>query len=412
MPVELANHDGSEPLLDTPTDDVVGNPIEQTTFPVRFPENESRKPHDFGVIPPTSWSFPEGSERGLQSLLLVVQNRTSVIEDARVLQDDFIPVEVEYRNQELNRLSEALAPCLEGEPPEDIVIFGPTGTGKTCIAKYTLDQLREEAPGVATQYINCWQDYNKYRTVQRLMEGLGKGEMIESRWTAKDELIVRLREELDGPYVVILDEVDQHQETDILYDLYTLPEITMILIANRETELFYQLDDRVESRLRGSPRLHLQKYSTDELVSILETRVKWALAPDTVERPELEFMAEHAAGDARVAISILRSAANHAQREDAERITEDLIEEAIPGAREELRQQTLEKLDGHQLRLYDIIEEAGEIQPGELYEIYVGEVEDPMTQRTVRNYLNKMEHYRLITSSGRSRAKVYRPATE
>ena len=335
-----------------------------------------------------------------------------MIEDARVLQDDFIPVEVEYRNQELNRLSEALAPCLEGGRPEDTVIYGPTGTGKTCIAKYTLNQLQEEAPDVSTQYINCWQDYNKYRTVKRLMEALGKGERIESRWTAKDELIARLREELNEPYIVILDEVDQHQETDLLYDLYSLPEITMILIANRETELFYRLDDRVESRLRGSPRLQLQKYSTSELVSILETRVKWALAPDVVDRPELEFMAEHAAGDARVAISILRSAANHAQREDAERITEDLIEEAVPGAREELRQQTLEKLDGHQLRLYNIIDEAGEIQPGELYEMYAGQVEDPMTQRTIRNYLNKMEHYRLIESKGRSRAKVYMPATD
>lgn len=335
-----------------------------------------------------------------------------MIEDARVLQDEFIPVEVEYRNQELNRLSEALAPCLEGKTPEDTVIFGPTGTGKTCIAKYTLNQLQDEAPDVSTQYINCWQNYNKYRTVQQLMEGLGKGEMIESRWTAKDELISRLREELERPYIVILDEVDQHQESDILYDLYTLPEVTMILIANRETELFYQLDDRVESRLRGSPRLHLQKYSTTELVSILETRVKWALAPDVIDRSELEFMAEHAAGDARIAISILRSAANHAQRTGAERITEDLIEEAVPGAREELRQQTLEKLNGHQLKLYNIIEEAGEIQPGELYEIYVGQVEDPMTQRTVRNYLNKMEHYRLITSTGRSRAKVYKLATD
>ena len=335
-----------------------------------------------------------------------------MIEDGRALKDDFIPLEVEFRNQELNRLSEALAPCLEGGTPENTVIYGPTGTGKTCIAKYTLNQLQDEAPDIPTQYINCWQDYNKYRTVERLMEGLGEGDAIQSRWMAKDELIVRLREELDRPYIVILDEIDQHQEPEILYDLYTLPEVTMILITNRETQLFHRLDDRVTSRLRGAPRLKLTKYSSAELVSILETRARWALSPDAIGDTELEFIAENAAGDARVAISVLRSAATYGDRTGAERITERLIEEAIPGAREELRQQTLEKLDGHQLRLYNIIQEHDEIKPGDLYAAYEERSEDPMTRRTIRNYLNKMEHYRLIESSGRSRAKVYSLVTD
>ena len=333
-----------------------------------------------------------------------------MIQDARVLHDEFVPLQVEYRNQELNRLSEALAPCIDENresTPENTFIYGPTGTGKTCIAKYTLEQLAEEAPRVNTAYVNCWQDYNKFRTIERLMEGLGKGDGIDSRWIAKDEMIARLRNELSRPYMVILDEVDQHEEPGILYDLYTLPHITMILIANRETELFHRLDDRVTSRLRGAPRIRLSKYTSDQITAILEKRVKWGLHPDAIGTPELEFIAETAAGDARVAISILRSAANHAQRGGHEEITEDLIEEAVPGAREEIRQKTLEKLDGHQLRLYNIIEEYGEIAPGVLYEEYEAQSEEPMTRRTVRNYLNKMEHYRLIEASGQSRAKVY-----
>ena len=66
-----------------------------------------------------------------------------MIQDARVLQDEFIPKEVGHRNQEMNELSRALDPVTRNEPAETVFLYGPSGAGKTCLARFALDRLRE-----------------------------------------------------------------------------------------------------------------------------------------------------------------------------------------------------------------------------------------------------------------------------
>lgn len=334
-----------------------------------------------------------------------------MIVNGRVLEDEFTPEEVEHRHDEVNRLSGALDPAATGGNPENTFLFGPTGTGKTCIARFTVSELEEEYPEINRQYVNCWQNYNRFRVLHRLLEGVGKATDIRRQSTPKDELIERLRQVDDKPYIVILDEVDQLADTEVLYDLYSLPHVTMILIANREEELFLHIDDRVASRLRGSPRIQFQKYHVDELVQILGKRVEWGLEPGVISESELEFIANTAVGDARVAINILRASAKYAQREGYDEITEDVISEAVPEAKTHIKQKNLEKLNDHQRVLYEIIAEHEELPSAELYEEYENRIDDPMVRRTVRNYLTKLVHYNLIEAEGENRSRRYRVVT-
>lgn len=334
-----------------------------------------------------------------------------MIEDARVLNEEFIPQEIEHRNDELNRLSRALAPCLSGGDPENTVLYGPSGTGKTCLARYALDQLHEQSPDIDTQYVNCWQNYSRYRVSTELLAGLGVDLTVNRHSTAKDEYPHLIEDTLDGPYVVILDEVDQLQESEVLYDLHRLSQVTMILIANRETELFYNLDERVASRLKGAVRLEMNKYSVDELVEILHARVRRGLAPESIGTEQLRVISDIAAGDARVGLSILRAAAKYAESDGRDTITESVIEQVVPDAREVLRKKNIEKLNGHQVTLFELLKEHGPASPGDLVELYEEAVDDPMSGRTVRNYLSKMEQYRVIESVGRSRSKRYQIPT-
>lgn len=330
-----------------------------------------------------------------------------MIEDARILRDEFVPRTVRYRDQEVNQLTRTLNPRTLGESAETSIITGPSGAGKTCIARYTAEQLREERRDTTVQYVNCWQHYSRFKALYTILDGLGKSVDIHRQSTPHDELIERLHQYDGPPVVVILDEVDQLEEKALLYDLYTLREFHMILIANREVDLFGALDERLNSRLRGSKRIQFDRYNVAELVAILEKRAKWGLTPGAVNTPELEHIADEAAGDARVAITILRSAARHAEEHNVEQITKSIIRESIPSARNRIHEKSLEELTPHQRTIYDIIDDSDGVSPKDVYERYQDEIDEPKTDRTVRKYLQKMLQYDLIEAEGTSRDRIY-----
>jgi len=330
-----------------------------------------------------------------------------MIQDARVLQDAFIPSEVQHRDAEVNELTNALGPITNGRSGETTFLFGPSGAGKTCISKFATERLREQVVALNVQYVNCWENHSRFRALYRILSGINETLDIHRQSTPHDVLLDRIRGYDDPPYVIILDEVDQLDETDILYDLYRIPDITMILIANREEELFAEFDSRVRSRLTSSTRIRFDSYHLDELVAILKDRVQWGLASGVLTDGALEHIADAAAGDARVAIGILRRAAERAQQSGANQITQATISEAIPEAQESVHQRNIDQLTPDQRAVYEIINKSDGLAPKAIYERYHDRVEDPRTMRTVRKYLSKLTHYNLVSARGTSRDRVY-----
>ena len=331
-----------------------------------------------------------------------------MITDARVLQDDFLPKEVAHRHAEMNRLAAALEPVVEGDKPQHAFLYGPSGTGKTCISRFSLSKLTEQVLDVETQYVDCWQHSNRFRVLYEVLAGVGTTYDIH-RNTPHDELLNRLAS-VDRPYVVILDEVDQLEDLGVLRELYAIPEITMLLIANREADVFYRMDERLQSRLRGSERVHFERYADDEIQSILADRVRWGLDPACLSPEQVRTIAEAAAGNARDAIAILRSAAREAERDNRVEITDDLIEAAIPEARTEIRQKNASRLNPHQRALYELVHDAGEIDPSTLYERYRARMDEPRTRRSCRDYLSKLQQYNLIDATGHGKSRLFYPA--
>ncbi|NGM71283.1 AAA family ATPase [Natronolimnobius sp. AArcel1] len=330
-----------------------------------------------------------------------------MIRDARVLRAGFVPREVEHRDAEVNHLSSVLKPITNGEPAETAIVTGPSGIGKTCISRFVTERLREEVLEVEATYVNCWRNYTRFRTLYQILDDLGTTIDIHRQSTPHDELIERLQQ-YNGPRtVIILDEVDQLEDPSILYDLHSLPQFAVICIANKEEDLFNRVDDRLVSRLRSSEHVRMDKYHDEQLYDILRTRAKWGLEKDVVTEDQLYRIADAAAGDARLAIGVLRSAASKADRENHERVTDDVLLDAATDARAQIRQRSLDSLTPHQQAVYTIVRDHGPLAPSKIHEYYVDEVDEPRTKRTVRSYLSKMAQYNLLEAEGTSRDRQY-----
>ena len=333
-----------------------------------------------------------------------------MIADARPLQPEFVPGDVRHRDGEIDALTSALEPIFDGQHTEPVLLYGPSGTGKTCIARYAVDELRREVVDIHTQYVNCWEDYTRFKSFYRLLEEVDSAFDVHRQSTPQDELADRLRNAIDNPYVAILDEVDQLTEKQTLYELHRIRGLSLVLVANTEEELFADLDGRVASRFKTATRIHFDRYGTRELVTILEDRVRWGIHDDAITDDQLRWIADAAGGDARVAIGTLRAAVREADQRGFNRLTDEVIRDAAPKAKAEIRRKNLEKLTDDQRALYEIISDRDGIRPDALYEAYRERVDEPKTERTVRNYLQKMRRYNLVEAEGKGPRRTYHPS--
>lgn len=332
-----------------------------------------------------------------------------MIRDKTVLQADSQPSEILHRHEQINYLSEILRPVVDGERVDGALLYGPTGAGKTCTSKFILERLSDERADVQTAHLDCWNNATRPAILHRLVETVGLQRGL-TRSTPADDVSKRLQDDLETPLVVILDEADQIEDQQVLYDLYRNPLVTMVLIANDDEEFFAGLESRVNSRLITIPRIQFRKYTDAELTEILAHRADAGLADDAIQRDALAVIADAAAGDARVAIGILRNVAERAQREGLERITGEVILSVVDVARKEVRQQTLSSLNTHQRVLLEILCEHGQMGMGDLYSRYEDRVENPRSERMVRKHLAKMAHYDLIETEGEKSGREYRAA--
>lgn len=327
-----------------------------------------------------------------------------MITNARVLREGWVPRDLEHRDGQVGALTSALQPITRGEPGEHVLITGPSGVGKTTIANYALQKLEEEVFGMRWGYVNCITDSTTSAVLHKLTRDGNVGSDLRREGTPTADFLDRLRD-LDDQFVAILDEVDVLADHDILRKLYSLPNVTLVLVTVDENDLFANMDSRVHSRLRGLTSITLGPYSYGEMRDILRSREKAGLEPGAVDGVARDEIINRAGGDARHAITLLRKAARHAEGRGESIEVHDV--EAVCGDVEgAIRQRRVSDLSSDKRLLYEIVQEAGSISAPELRRRYKQQRESPVASRTRRKYIRALERYELIDAEGTGKGKT------
>jgi cell division control protein 6 len=326
-----------------------------------------------------------------------------IIEDARVLTADYLPNNMVHRDNERQEIARNLRPVIQGGQPLNMLVHGSPGTGKTAMSQYVIDELKKET-FVKTSYVNCFSQKSRFEIFYKLLD---KKATVPRDGTSTEKVIDLFEEQVrDNPTIIIIDEVDQIADDDILFEISRFQKAGLILIANNP-KVLANFDDRIRSRFSGIKKIRFKRYTDEQIVDILKERREYGLYPDTVSDSQLQTIAAHANGDARMALNSLRIAAQDAENQGLEKVTDELIEESVSSSQDRDRIESLERLNEDQQEVYSILQEEGSMQMSDLYEAYQEEVDEPKTRRTLRRYLNKMEAYELIEAKGEKSGKVY-----
>lgn len=375
-------------------------------------------------------------EEGLNKFFNEFLEKNPIFTNKRYLQSDYTPENIPHRNEQIEQLAAILAPSLRMEKPSNIFIYGKTGTGKTCVSKYVMNQIckiaKDRNVPLRHYYLNCKLKRvadTEYRLLAELTRGLGVE--IPATGLPTDEVYKIFIKEIDREkqlIILILDEIDQLVNKigdEILYNLTRLSselkncEISIIGISN---DLIFtdNLDPRVKSSL-SEEELVFPPYNALQLQDILRERSRISFREGVVQEGVIEKCSAYAArehGDARRALELLRVAGELAERKNQQKI----ITAHIDDAEEKIERDRIVDIvktqpKQFQITLYSILDVCnktsnGPIFTGNIYDIYLDICKkvglSPLTQRRVSDIIVELDMLGIINAKVISKGRYGR----
>jgi cell division control protein 6 len=339
-----------------------------------------------------------------------------------------VPKELPFRESHINEVMTVISPALRKQKPRNLIIYGKTGTGKTCTVKRVMEGFVEAGSKKKTSmhYVNCRIYNSRYRILQKILKSYMPE--LEKAGFGLPFLYEKLVEAASKgeQILIVLDEIDMVKDLDEL--VYTLTRsndeikdggVTIIGISNK-LSFKDSLDPRSRSSLYETEMI-FQPYTAEQLQKILEQRVAEGFEKNVVASSAVNLAAaitSQESGDARYALKLLNKAGELAQQAKREKVTDDDVEAARKKVEIDLTIETINTLPQmHQVVLYAIgsialsgskygrLEgvENGFLFSGEVYEEYERVCKKlrkrPRSSRWYKEYLNDLEVLGLITTA-------------
>lgn len=372
--------------------------------------------------------------------------QNSVFRDKGLLDPDAIIDEdrIVGRDQQLDDIITYLRPTLQGNRPPNMLLFGPSGTGKSLIINAVCEQVAELAETQGDRFgvvkINCQTIKSHDRAVYRLVENAAAEAGVETgvpqSGISTDQKLIRFYEILSEYFdsvIIILDEVDlligrQRDPNDepayskLLYQLSRASQLgrisghVSVAGLTNDPRFMEDLDGRAESSFNPQDVV-FSDYDANQLQAILERR-RDAFHDNVIEDGIISLSSAFAAqdhGDARKAIDLFRKAGEIADRRGEDEIREEHVRNA---QKEAERDRTLTQMQGlstqKKLSLYatatiPIYSErnVSTVPSTVAYRVYQYVTEvldfDEKSRDSYLRYMNEAETYNFVTSEKRGR---------
>ncbi len=344
----------------------------------------------------------------------------TIFADKEVLTESYQPGTILERDDEIEEYRYALQDVLFGREPENVMLYGKAGLGKTAVTTYILEALqtevetRDEADELHIHEINC-NGKTVFMVVRQLVNTLlpANASKFPKRGLGTGDAFTELYEQLDrigGTHLMVFDEIDHLDDADTL--LYELPraranghiinaQVGIIGISNNYT-FRTSLSPKVKDTLMET-EISFSPYNANELGTILQDRAEQAFAEDACDQSAIRRAAALAAqdmGNARQAIDLLRVGGEVALREEADCVTDDHIgaaRERVQRGRlqNRIREQTIH--DQYILETIAYLEEGDEtpVRSKEIYDLYQDVAaecgDDPLTTlKSIQDHLSDL----------------------
>ena len=343
--------------------------------------------------------------------------KNPIFRNKNVLLPVFIPERLPNRMKDIETIIRIITESLRGNVT-NILITGEPSTGKTASIKFVFRELRQKYDGLFC-YVNCFNKTTKMGVVYSMVLDFFRQKrptrkMPSRRGIAYDELLDSFKEELEKTstkVVVCLDEVDQLDETELLYDLtrtrWENGRIQIIGISNNPL-IFRDLDPRTKSRLYPLKEINFTPYTKEQMKEIVEARVKAAFQENVVDREAVEYLAKFTAekkGDVRIARETLIRAGELANNTGDKKLHIGYIKDILNRTKHAKAISVINALSNQEKFILRLIPNEGTFYQ-DLYHLYRS-TDGKLGNRMLRNYVDRFSRLKLINMERKGVSSSY-----
>ncbi|WP_436932018.1 orc1/cdc6 family replication initiation protein [Halosimplex halobium] len=346
------------------------------------------------------------------------------------------------RDKQLERVIDNLRPALEGGGLPNMLLNGPSGTGKSLIinavCKQVVDLCQSQDVTFGVVSLNCEApkslDRAVYRLVGEVADDVGAEVGVPESGVSTDRKFERLFELINENYdavIFILDEIDllkgpydDPAYSSLLYQLSRAENLgniegsVSVTALTNYTNFMQDLNSRAESSYNPDD-IFFDDYDANQLRAILRNRKDafkdGALTDDVV--PLVAAFGSQTHGDARKAIDLFRWAGEFAERRGSETVEEEDVRSAQDKYDEN---RTLRHISGlatqKKLALYATAavesfakRDLSRIPAGvgwEIYKFVADRIDaDQYSRETYVNNVTEQETYGILSSERRGRGR-------